>query len=63
MCGMKNVFFKLDKEHTSNITFDYLSQRPVKGRGKVFIELKNSEQKFISEVYYVPYINNNILNL
>jgi len=23
-CGMKNVFFKLDEEHISNITFDDL---------------------------------------
>jgi hypothetical protein len=63
MCGMKEAFVYIDESYKGNITFGDLSQRPVQGRGKILIELKNGEQKFISEVFYVPDMKNNILSL
>jgi len=63
MCGMKEAFVDIDESYKGNITFGDLSQRPVEGRGRILIELKNDEQKFISEVFYVPDMKNNILSL
>jgi hypothetical protein len=47
MCGMKEAFVHIDESYKGNITFGDLSQRLVEGRGKILIELKNGEQKFI----------------
>jgi len=63
MCGMKEAFVDIGESYKSNITFGNLSQRPIEGRGRILIELKNGEQKFISEVFYVPDMKNNILSL
>jgi hypothetical protein len=63
MCGMKEAFVDIDESYKGNITFGDLSQIPVKGRGRILIELKNGEQKFISEVSYSPDMKNNILSL
>jgi len=63
MCGMKEAFVDIDESYKGNITFGDLSQRPVEERGRILIELKNGEQKFISEVFYVPDKKNNILSL
>ncbi|KAL4017193.1 hypothetical protein IC575_024869 [Cucumis melo] len=49
MCGSKSMFVKLDKS--------------VGGKGKILINLKNRKHEFISNVYYVSYMNNNILSL
>ncbi|KAK2988263.1 hypothetical protein RJ640_003134 [Escallonia rubra] len=63
MCGTHEFFVELDERHSGNITFGDLSQRPVKGRGKILLELKNGDQRYISDVYYVPDMKNNILSL
>ena len=63
MCGMKEAFVDIDESYKGNITFRDLSQRLVEGRGRILIKLKNGEQKFISEVFYVPDMKNNILSL
>ena len=60
MCGMKEAFVDIDESYKGNITFRDLSQRLVEGRGRILIKLKNGEQKFISEVFYMK---NNILSL
>jgi len=63
MCCMKEAFVDIDESYKGSITFEDLSQRPVEGRGRILIELKNGEQKFISKVFYVPDMKNNILSL
>ena len=63
MCGMKEAFVDIDESYKGKITFGDLSQRPVEGRGRILIKLKNGEQKFITEVFYVPDMKNNILSL
>ena len=35
----------------------------MKGRGKILIRLKNENHQFISNVYYVPNMKNNILSM
>ncbi|KAK2974052.1 hypothetical protein RJ640_006244 [Escallonia rubra] len=44
MCGTQEFFVELDERHNGNITFGDLSQRPVKGRSKILLELKNGDQ-------------------
>ena len=63
MCGMKEAFVNIDESYKGKITFGDLSQRSVEGRGKILTKLKNGEHKFITEVFYVPDIKNNILSL
>jgi hypothetical protein len=60
---MKETLFDIDKNYIGNITFGDLSQRLVEGRGRILIKLKNGEQKFISKVFYVLNMKNNILSL
>ncbi|XP_028057307.1 uncharacterized protein LOC114261266 [Camellia sinensis] len=36
---------------------------PVKGRGNILIKLKNGDHDYISNVYYVPAMKNNILSM
>ena len=45
------------------VTFGDSSKIPVKGKGKILIQLKNGNHDFISDVYYVPDMKNNILSL
>ncbi|XP_022852354.1 uncharacterized protein LOC111373988 [Olea europaea var. sylvestris] len=63
MCGRKNMFVELDELVIESITFGDESKIPVKGKGKILIRLKNCTYQFISNVYYVPNIKNNILSL
>jgi hypothetical protein len=46
MCGIKEAFVDIDESYKGNITFGDLSQRPVEGRSRIIIELKNGEHKF-----------------
>ncbi|KAL0546348.1 hypothetical protein IC582_016256 [Cucumis melo] len=43
--------------------FGDVTKIPVKGKGKILINLKNGKHEFISNVYYVPNMKNNILTL
>jgi len=46
-----------------NVSFGDNSKTPVKGKGKILIHLKDGRHEFISNVYYVLDMKNNILNL
>jgi hypothetical protein len=63
MCGDKNKFVELDESVSRNVTFGYLSKVPIKGKGTILIHLKNGEHQFITNVYFVPSMKNNILSL
>ncbi|KAA0050875.1 putative leucine-rich repeat receptor-like protein kinase [Cucumis melo var. makuwa] len=63
MCGSKSMFMELDKSVGGDIVFGDASKIPVQGKGKILINLKNGRHEFISNVYYVPNMKNNILSL
>lgn len=57
MCGKQSFFFffvDIGKIVNGEVTLDDFSKNPVKGRRKVFIHLKYGENKFVSNMYYVP---------
>ncbi|KAG8376361.1 hypothetical protein BUALT_Bualt09G0055100 [Buddleja alternifolia] len=63
ICGKRNLFMELDESNDKNITFGDSSQVQVKGKGTIFIRLKDGSHHFISNVFYVPEIKSNILSL
>ena len=62
MCGDKSIFTELEVLN-GHVTFGDASKVEVKGRGKVLIQMKNGQHQYISNVYYVPSMKNNILSL
>ncbi|KAA0056914.1 Retrovirus-related Pol polyprotein from transposon TNT 1-94 [Cucumis melo var. makuwa] len=63
MCGSKSMFIELDESVGGDIVFGDATKIPVKGKDKILINLKNGKHEFISNVYYVPNMKNNILSL
>ena len=63
MCGWKSMFAELDESFSGNITFNDATKIPVKGKGNILIRMKNGKHEFISNVYFVPDMKNNILSL
>ena len=57
------MFVDLDESVSCNVSFGDNSNSPVKGKGKISIRLKDGRHEFISNVYYVPTMKNNILSL
>ena len=57
------MFVDLDKLVSGNVSFGDNSKTPIKGKGKILIRLKDGRHEFISNVYYVPDMKNNILSL
>ena len=43
--------------------FGDTSKISVKGKGKILIRTKNGTNKYISDVYYVPALKNNLISL
>lgn len=56
-----SLFVDIDETVSGHVIFGNFSK--ILGRGKVLICLKNYENKFISDMYYVPNIKTNILNM
>ncbi|KAL4191257.1 hypothetical protein AMTRI_Chr07g79710 [Amborella trichopoda] len=47
MCGRKELFVELNELSHGHVTFGDLSKRPLKGKGKILIKMKNGGHQFI----------------
>lgn len=56
------MFAKLNEMEKGNVAFTDNSLSTIKGIGKILIQLKNGQNQYITNVYYIPNIKNNILN-
>ncbi|KAL4195103.1 hypothetical protein AMTRI_Chr05g62910 [Amborella trichopoda] len=63
MCGRKELFVELNELSHGHVTLGELSKRPLKGKGKILIKTKNGGHLFISDIYYVLDMKNNILSV
>ena len=63
MCDLKNIFVELDESKSGHVTFGDASKIIIKGKGQILIHLENGRHQFISNVYYVSNMKNNILSL
>ncbi|KAL1120205.1 hypothetical protein V6Z11_D01G151600 [Gossypium hirsutum] len=63
MCDRKDLFSELDENIYGQVTLGDESHVTVKSKGKVIMTEKNGEKKYISDVYYVPALKNNIIRL
>ncbi|TXG50951.1 hypothetical protein EZV62_023475 [Acer yangbiense] len=63
MCGRKEMFSELDETFTSKMKFGNNSKVPVMGKGKISISLKDGSKNTISEVLFVPSLQQNMLSV
>ncbi|KAJ0963177.1 hypothetical protein J5N97_028299 [Dioscorea zingiberensis] len=63
MCGKKDLFADLDESFNTAVKFADDSSIPVMGKGQIFINLENGDQKYISDVFYVPGMKTNLLSV
>jgi len=63
MTGRKELFVELDESTKGDVSFGDNSKSEIKGKGKILIKTRNGDHQFISNVYYVPALKNNILSL
>jgi hypothetical protein len=63
MCVDKDKFMELDETIIGNVTFADHLKVAIKGKGMILIKLKNKSHQFIGDVYYIPTVKSNILNL
>ncbi|XP_020259026.1 uncharacterized protein LOC109835457 [Asparagus officinalis] len=54
MCGIKDFFTELNETVQGDVTFGDQSKIPVKGKGNIMIQTNTGENRYISDVYYVP---------
>ncbi|KAG6521246.1 hypothetical protein ZIOFF_018357 [Zingiber officinale] len=63
MCGRRELFSELDESIQSEVTFGNKTKVPILGKGKIYIQLKDGSQNFISDVFYVPELHQNLLSM
>lgn len=63
MSGHKELFADLNESIRSEITFGNAAKMPVKGKGKISIQLKEGVNNIISDAYYVPGLSHNLLSV
>ncbi|XP_074361110.1 uncharacterized protein LOC141701332 [Apium graveolens] len=63
MSGQHSKFTELDERVTGEVHFGDGSTVSIRGKGIVIFKCKNGEERAFKEVYFIPDLCNNILNL
>ena len=63
MCGYKEKFVELNENVSGNVSLGNSSKVRIEGKGTILISSKDGSHKMINDVYYVPKLKSNILNL
>ena len=63
MTGNKAYFYELNEQVTGTVKFGDESCIDIRGKGSVLIEGKTGEQRLLTDVYYIPSLQCNIISL
>src|ERR1043165_5730093 len=63
MTGRRSYFTELDEKIAGSVKFRDGSCVNIKGKGSILLECNNGEQRLVTEVYYIPTLQSNILSL
>ena len=63
MCGRKEVFVDLKEEVGGLVSLGDGSKLQVAGKGRIQVYKKDGKIRYISDVYYIPNMKNNIFSL
>ncbi|XP_076939205.1 uncharacterized protein LOC143607750 [Bidens hawaiensis] len=61
--GNKSYFYELNEQVTGTVKFGDESCIDIRGKGSVLIEGKTGEQRLLTDVYYIPSLQCNIISL
>ncbi|GKV49004.1 hypothetical protein SLEP1_g55778 [Rubroshorea leprosula] len=59
----RELFVDLDESFRTKVKFSDDRTIPVTGKGRILINLKNGDHKYISDVFYVPGMKSNLLSV
>lgn len=62
MTGVWNFFAELDKNITGQVRFGDGSRVQIVGMSLILLECKNGEQQLVTDVYFIPALQSNILS-
>ncbi|GKU93614.1 hypothetical protein SLEP1_g7191 [Rubroshorea leprosula] len=63
MSGKRELFADLDESFRTKVKFADDRTIPITGKGRILINLKNGDHKYISDVFYVPGMKSNLLSV
>ncbi|GKV45648.1 hypothetical protein SLEP1_g52709 [Rubroshorea leprosula] len=63
MSGKRELFADLDESFCTKVKFADDRTIPVTGKGRILINLKNGDHKYILDVFYVPGMKSNLLSV
>lgn len=63
MSGNRSFFYKLDDSITGQVRFGDDSRIDIMGKGSVRFIIRGGEKKVLKNVYYIPALRSNIVNL